>query len=258
MSAKINFACAESIFVYQQLLQEEALFRASCDNWCILVEGSSPAIVMGAFSKAESVIDLEKFRQNHGQTVEVVRRFSAGGTVVVDQDTLFLAWILNAPDFGLQAYPQTILEFAYKQLYSAMKPLDLQLWENDYGLYVEDSLKKVVGNAQSIAKTRFVHHSSLLWSYNPSRMQLLSHPPQEPDYRAKRKHEDFLYTLNKTSLSKEQFKEQFKKNLKKQFSVEEYDYKSLKSFLSLDYRRACVLETEKIKAIEPQNHFSVI
>jgi len=43
--------------------------------------------------------------------------------------------------------------------------------------------RKFGGNAQSITKQRWVHHTSFLWDYQPERMQCLQHPPRTPEYR---------------------------------------------------------------------------
>ena len=36
--------------------------------------------------------------------------------------------------------------------------------------------RKFGGNAQAITKNRWLHHTSLLWDFDPARMQLLKHP----------------------------------------------------------------------------------
>jgi lipoate-protein ligase A len=42
---------------------------------------------------------------------------------------------------------------------------------------------KFGGNAQSITKGRWVHHTSLLWDFHPPNMELLKFPPKSPHYR---------------------------------------------------------------------------
>ena len=43
---------------------------------------------------------------------------------------------------------------------------------------------KFGGNAQAITKQRWLHHTSFLWDFQDSRMDLLKHPTRAPDYRA--------------------------------------------------------------------------
>jgi hypothetical protein len=65
------------------------------------------------------------------------------------------------------------------------------LMEHDYCL----GEKKFAGNAQAISRERFVHHTSILWSFKKENMALLTLPEKRPAYRADRKHENFLTPL---------------------------------------------------------------
>ena len=55
-------------------------------------------------------------------------------------------------------------------------------WLVDYAF----GQRKFGGNAQAITKQRWLHHTSLLWDFDPARMQLLKHPSKIPEYRAVR------------------------------------------------------------------------
>ena len=65
------------------------------------------------------------------------------------------------------------------------------LREHDYCL----ADLKVGGNAQTISRDRWVHHTSFLWSFTAANMALLRMPDKRPDYRRDRPHGDFLTTL---------------------------------------------------------------
>jgi hypothetical protein len=54
---------------------------------------------------------------------------------------------------------------------------------------------KFGGNAQAITGRRWLHHTSLLWDYDPSNMALLTNPARQPEYRQRRAHSDFLLRL---------------------------------------------------------------
>ena len=43
--------------------------------------------------------------------------------------------------------------------------------------------RKFGGNAQSITKNRWIHHTSFLWDYEVSNMAYLKHPARAPEYR---------------------------------------------------------------------------
>ena len=66
-----------------------------------------------------------------------------------------------------------------------------QLRENDY-VFGE---MKMGGNAQSIVKDGWLHHTSFLWDYDLSNMGYLKLPSKRPDYRGTRSHGDFLVNL---------------------------------------------------------------
>ena len=65
------------------------------------------------------------------------------------------------------------------------------LRENDYVL----GDLKMGGNAQSITKEGWLHHTSFLWDYQDDTMNYLTLPNKRPDYRQDRSHADFLVKL---------------------------------------------------------------
>ncbi len=128
---------------------------------CLLNRGSPPAIVMGISGKMDELIYREKF---HQAPLPVIRRFSGGGTVIVDHNTLFVTLICQADQVPASPFPRSLMQWLaelYRPLFST-QPFDLR--ENDYTL----GERKWGGNAQSIIKGRWLHHSSLLWDYDPS------------------------------------------------------------------------------------------
>lgn len=79
--------------VFDQLIFEENLFRQTSENWCILSQGQpSPTIIMGLSGKPDKLLDVEKCRK---EKIDIVKRFSGGGTVVTDLDTAFVSWVCN-------------------------------------------------------------------------------------------------------------------------------------------------------------------
>uniref|UniRef100_A0A453D6Q0 BPL/LPL catalytic domain-containing protein n=1 Tax=Aegilops tauschii subsp. strangulata TaxID=200361 RepID=A0A453D6Q0_AEGTS len=69
--------------ILQQLHLEERLLRRTSDNWCIVNDGTAPpTIVMGVSGKVSELVKIRPVLRDH---VPVVRRFSGGGTVIVDQ-----------------------------------------------------------------------------------------------------------------------------------------------------------------------------
>uniref|UniRef100_A0A1D1ZP07 BPL/LPL catalytic domain-containing protein n=1 Tax=Auxenochlorella protothecoides TaxID=3075 RepID=A0A1D1ZP07_AUXPR len=125
--------------------------------------------------------------------VTLIRRFTGGGTVVVDSDTLFTGLIMGVDEVpGLEPFPRPIMKWTedlFKPVFG--KYGDFALREHDY--VFKDV--KFGGNAQAISKRRFVHHTSLLWRFDPDRMALLQHPARTPEYRQGRPHHRFITPL---------------------------------------------------------------
>ena len=172
--------------INEQLALEEQLLRYDTRNLCLINTGASPAIVMGISSQAETVVHLDKLPRH----IPLLRRFSGGGTVIVDENTLFVTFICNKTSHPFPAYPEPILRFAASLLAPTIPGLELR--ENDFVI----GNKKCGGNALYIKKDRWLIHTSLLWDYRPSYMQLLKHPPKTPSYRSGRSHDEFLCKLS--------------------------------------------------------------
>ena len=197
-------------------------------------------IIMGIGGKPEQLINLEKVQKDG---VVVIKRFSGGGTVVVDHSSLWTTFIGRTDDFPhVQPYPKDIMKWSADEIFDGVfKRFDLgcngngayegktlrslvmdtkscglasmnhskssvnipnkgnnskqfptfKLKENDYVL----DERKMGGNAQSIIKGGWLHHTSFLWDYDNDNMEYLLLPQKRPDYRGDRHHDDFLVKL---------------------------------------------------------------
>lgn len=241
----------------ERLCLEEALLRHTNHNWMIIgthepwpnkfLSNNIPSstvpsyirepntdcmVVMGIGGKPDQLLNLEKIKQDQ---VLVCKRFSGGGTVVLDASSLWTTVIGRTEDFThVPPYPKDIMEWSAKDIYgptfehltkSALmkrhgqktlvldtkscsttenlgKVLELPgfgqdiptfaLRENDY---VFGDLK-MGGNAQSIVKDGWLHHTSFLWDYDSDNMDYLKLPNKRPAYRGDRSHEEFLVKLS--------------------------------------------------------------
>ncbi len=172
--------------IYEQLLLEEHLLRHENENYIVVNSGSTPAIVLGISGKVPELVHLDKLPSS----IPLIRRFSGGGTVIVDEETVFVTFICNKSLHDFAPYPEPILRWAASMLQPSIP--GLQLRDNDFII----GERKCGGNALYIKKDRWLVHTSFLWNYTPGRMQLLKHPPKTPPYRAGRSHEDFLCRLS--------------------------------------------------------------
>lgn len=218
-------------FILNQLFLEEALLRADDENWCLINQGSPPAIVLGISSKKEELLDLSLLAE---KPIPLIRRFSGGGTVVVDENTFFVTFIMGKTvEVAMQ--PQAIMQWTeklYKPVFSGFT-----LRENDY-VWGD---KKFGGNAQYLRKERFLHHTTFLWDFDAEKMAYLHNPQKAPLYRQKRSHGEFLCTLRPHFPSQEALLDQLLLSLKNHFSVEEIKKEELTSLLQRPHRKSTTL-----------------
>ncbi|OVA08982.1 Biotin/lipoate A/B protein ligase [Macleaya cordata] len=184
----MNLVRFKGMPILQQLHLEEQLLRTSSDNWCIINDGTNtPSIVMGMSGKPSELLELEPVIRDR---VPVIRRFTGGGTVIVDSGTIFVTLICNKDDVpSVQPYPQPIMSWSsllYNEVFQGIG--DFHLRENDYVF----GNRKFGGNAQSITKNRWIHHTSFLWDYDIKNMAYLKHPTRTPKYRSERNHLEFI------------------------------------------------------------------
>lgn len=128
----------------RQLFLEEALFRAHSDNWFVLNDGvAEPAIVLGisgwvlllyysagvfnikcTLDDHMSIVPLLSRKPNEmvhleraaAAGVPIIRRFTGGGTVVVDSDSILTSLIIHGPSTlpELPCYPRPIMSWTEK------------------------------------------------------------------------------------------------------------------------------------------------
>jgi lipoate-protein ligase A len=180
--------------LFDQLCLEEALLRADTRNWLVVRGGVPPCIVMGISGDLHSLVDVDAAR---AAGVPIARRFSGGGTVVVDEGTAFVSFISErGAAHGAPAFPRELMAWS-ASLYARVFPALVRggggfaLREHDYAL----GDAKVGGNAQALSRERFVHHTSFLWDARAERLDLLRLPPQRPAWRADRAHAHFVGRL---------------------------------------------------------------
>lgn len=217
--------------IMQQLQIEEALLRADDRNWCLINEGSPPAIVMGISGKPHELIHPEIL---HRSTIPVIRRFSGGGTVVVDHNTTFVTFIINQAVVEVGNSPEKILRWTEELYRPTVSHPEFRMRENDY--VVGD--RKFGGNAQYMRKGRWLHHSSLLWDYDPIKMNYLLLPKKTPQYRQQRMHAEFLCKLSDYVTSQESWIQRLIGELKQRMEVKDTPLHAALEVLERPHRKA--------------------
>lgn len=209
----LNVLLLSQSTILEQLQLEEALLRADQRNWCLINPNPPEAIVMGISSSPEKVIDLDRLQK---QPVPLIRRFSGGGTVFIDADSIIKTFIFNQADLGIPCYPHAVFQWSEIFYRLVFQEIELRLCENDYVI----KGRKCGGNAQYMTKNRWLHHTSFLWDYQAENMAYLKMPPKMPGYRERRSHDNFLCKLGEYLPSKQEVVNRFLKTLKVYFKVE--------------------------------------
>jgi len=239
MRPVVNTLFLQNVPILEQLKLEEALLRTSTENYCLVNSGSTPAIVMGISGKEEELIEKSKWRED---PVPIIRRFSGGGTVVVDENTLFVTFLFNS-EKTVPCRTDTVHQYLAQFWQKVFHPQPFQLIENDYVL----GAKKMGGNAQYLTKDRWLHHTSFLWDFCPKKMGLLSHPKKTPSYRAGRPHLDFLTKLSSCFTSQTEFLEKIYETLSNEFSLNELSLEKCSHFLNIPHRKQTFLIEKRMQ-----------
>lgn len=184
--------------VLRQLRLEEALLRAGTGSWAVLNDAAAPdppTVVLGVSGKVRELVDVEAAVADG---VRAVRRFSGGGTVLVDGGTALYGLVVARAHLPHVApFPEPLMRWSAAVYAEALRVAAPS--ESGFALRAQDfalGARKFGGNAQSITKERWLHHTSVLWDYDEERMaRYLRYPAKTPKYRAGRKHADFLTRL---------------------------------------------------------------
>lgn len=168
---------------------------------------------MGISGKEEELLDVVLVKKD---LIPVIRRFSGGGTVIVDEETLFATFIFSKNEIDVVPFPEPIMRFT-ADIYAKAWQIDgFGLKENDYVVFD----RKCGGNAQYIRKDRWLHHTSFLWNYRSENMKYLLLPNKRPKYRLDRGHDAFLYRLAQSGHSIADLVEKLKSELERRFHLQ--------------------------------------
>ena len=220
MKPNLNFLKLKGVDIYQQLIVEEFLMRKCSKNWYIFNHGiKMPQIVLGFSGKVKELVDTNLVKTDN---IPLIRRFTGGGTVIVDKSTIFGTFIMNESDANTQPYPREIMKWStefYANSFNIKNNQDITLKLNEHDYCLGDL--KIGGNAQAIIKSRWCHHTSFLWDYDIKNMQYLLMPKKRPDYRRDREHGSFLDKIKNHISSIETLEDDIRQHLSKLYIVKD-------------------------------------
>jgi lipoate-protein ligase A len=236
----LHLIVLQNVPIFEQLAIEEAFLRTDHRNICIINSGSPKAIVMGISGKVDALVDRNVWEAS---PVPIIKRFSGGGTVFIDPSTVFITWIFNQADVGVSGCPREIHAWSEKRYQSAFDGLNMRLEENDYVI----GQRKFGGNAQYITKNRWLHHSSLLYDYDPDNMRYLLMPAKRPSYRQDRSHDDFLCTLRDYFAAIEDLQTTFLDALRRDFRLHTSSQEDIDDVMQRPHRRSTLLDSTSLR-----------
>lgn len=237
MISPLTLISLKNIPIFKQLQLEEALLRGHEENYCLINSGSKEkAIVMGISSPIDDHLDKEHLQK---ENLPIIKRFSGGGTVFVDENTLFVTFIFNESAMPIQAFPEPILKWSESFYRDVFKSSSFALKENDFVF----GDQKFGGNAKYIRKNRWLLHTSFLWDYDVKKMQALKLPSKRPSYRKERDHAQFLTPLKAHFESKERLIHQIESQLLKHFKVKKVIQQYPKESLQTPHRKTTTFLT---------------
>ncbi len=160
---------------------------ASGSMYLVFYENFRSIILGRSLNKAEEIYE-------HKRHSPVIRRGSGGGSVVHFYGNLNYALILNLSDYpelqSVKKSYEAILDAVVRAFGGFATPAGI----SDIAISQLGALRKISGNAQLRKRKRLLHHGTII--YNTRNISDISFclrsPPQEPDYRGKRAHDDFL------------------------------------------------------------------
>ncbi|MFC2081342.1 lipoate--protein ligase, partial [Bacteroidota bacterium] len=144
------------------IASEEYLLKTTKKDYAFFYI-NQPSIIIGKHQNAWAEINLSWTRQNN---IPVVRRLSGGGTVWHDPGNLNFSFILNGEEGKLvnfREYASPVLNF--------LQELGVPAEFGKRNEMLVDGLK-ISGNAEHIHRKRVLHHGTLLFSSNLSKLKL--------------------------------------------------------------------------------------
>jgi lipoate-protein ligase A len=181
----------------ENLALDEALLEAAeageiNDDVLRLWEFPSPTIVVGRSSHVADEVDLETTRS---AGFPVLRRASGGAAIVAGPGCLMYSIVLKYE--GREQLPlldemhRHVLERVLSALESHVPGAE-HVGTSDLAL----AGRKFSGNSLRCKRDHLLYHGTLLYDFDLKLIdQLLKMPPRQPNYRARRQHNDFIINL---------------------------------------------------------------
>lgn len=154
-------------------------------------ESPIPFVVLGLTQRINAEVKIDRCNE---AGVPIARRCSAGGCVVQSPGCLNYTLILSKDSHPEIAGIQQSYEYILNKIVRSLPNHHLQRAGISDIVYGD---LKVSGSAQRRQKTFILHHGTLLYNADINLVsELLQEPADQPEYRSKRTHGNFITNLN--------------------------------------------------------------
>ena len=188
----ISFPNAQENISYDQMLlesaeddfSEEALRFWEAEDFCI---------VLGRVSKLAEEVYTDNAKRDG---IEIIRRISAGGTVLQGPGCLNYSLILSYKRDPMLRDIRKSYEFIIDSICGSLEKMGIDVRHEPLSDIALDG-KKFSGNAQVRRRRYLLHHGTILYDFPIEKVgRYLKMPKKEPGYRKGRGHSEFLANLN--------------------------------------------------------------
>ncbi len=178
-------------------------------------ESKTPFVVLGKTSSLNDDVKLDMVRRDN---IPVLRRSSAGGTVLQGEGCLNFSLILSKKRHPDIQKIHSSYKFILRKVVNALSALGLQSqMRSPSDIVIFETEKKFSGNAQKRGRHFILHHGTILCDFSIRLIEkYLKIPKQIPEYRKDRSHYDFLENILRA-------KGDVKKEIINQFEIESTD-----------------------------------
>lgn len=140
---------------------EEILLKQSVDEF-VFIYRNSESVIVGKHQNSMAEVNYNYIIENE---IPVIRRISGGGAVYHDLGNINFSFILNVPGYNkvdFRKYTQPVYSFLQS------KSLPVSFGDRNELLL---NGKKISGNAEHVYKNRVLHHGTLLFETDLTRLQ---------------------------------------------------------------------------------------
>lgn len=159
-----NYQEAAKYFALEEFLCTQMKF----DDGVFMLWQTRPTVMLGNFQNSFNEIRLSEIEQNH---VDLVRRNTGGGTIYTDEGSLQYTFVVKSASemIDFKIYMDKIIE--------ALRTLGVKAVYNSRNDLAING-KKISGNAQCNKGEYTIHHGSLLYDMDFSKMTKYLNPPK--------------------------------------------------------------------------------